>query len=187
MKRTEKLDVPLGAILTNPALYRNFRLVLNEVIWKSQSLSSKLSTTYICWEFRHQLAPLALVRNLATGWRHMHCHIAWVGISLLASSVSINFVFSSIRVKSARSSSWSSTRVINQDLQLGSSTRIINWVRQLGFHQLVFISQVFTTLTTLTVFTRSSQGFKNLSQRKKERQRGRPNDRTQCAHGSPKK
>ena len=132
MKRTEKLDVPLGAILTNPALYRNFRLVLNEVIWKSQSLSSKLSTTYICWEFRHQLAPLALVRNLATGWRHMHCHIAWVGISLLASSVSINFVFSSIRVKSARSSSWSSTRVINQGLQLGTSTRVFNQGHQLG-------------------------------------------------------
>ena len=40
MKRTEKLDVPLGAILTNPALYRNFRLVLKEVmvlkevVWK---------------------------------------------------------------------------------------------------------------------------------------------------------
>ena len=106
-------DVPLGANPANPALYRNFRLVLKEVIWKSQSHSTKLSTTCICWEFRHQLAPLALVRNLATGCRHMHCHIAWVGISLLASSVSINFVFSSIRVKSARSSSWSSTRVFN--------------------------------------------------------------------------
>ena len=27
-------DVPLGANTTNPALYRNFRLVLKEVIWK---------------------------------------------------------------------------------------------------------------------------------------------------------
>ena len=27
-------DVPLGANPTNPALYRNFRLVLKEVIWK---------------------------------------------------------------------------------------------------------------------------------------------------------
>ena len=70
-------DVPLGANPTNPALYRNFILVLKEVIWKSQSHSSKLSTTCICWEFRHQFAPLALVRNLATRWRHMHCHIAW--------------------------------------------------------------------------------------------------------------
>ena len=29
------------------------------------------------WKFSHQVAPLTLIRNLATRWRHMHSHIAW--------------------------------------------------------------------------------------------------------------
>ena len=70
-------DVPLGANPTNPALYRNFRLVLKEVIWKR-------------WWCR--------------------------------SSVSINCVFSSIKVISARCS----TLVINWGHQQGYSTRVIN-------------------------------------------------------------
>ena len=82
--------------------------------------SSARVTTCICWKFSHQVAPLALVRNLATRWRHMHCHIAWD--FLIGSSVSINCVFSSIKVISARCS----TLVINWGHQQGYSTRVIN-------------------------------------------------------------
>ena len=70
-------------------------------------------------KFSHQRAPFALVRNLATRWRHMYIYIAWD--FLLASSVSIGFVSSSIRVTSAMSSNRSSTRPL-----LGSSTWIFN-------------------------------------------------------------
>ena len=103
----------------------------------------------------------------------MHSHIAWdffIGIisqywfCIFINQSHISNVFKQVFNQAFNQGHQlgSSTRVINQDLQLGSSTRVINWGRQLGFHQLVFISQVFTTLTTLTVFTRSSQGFKKV-------------------------
>ena len=53
----------------------------------------------IASKFTQQVAPHAFVGNSAT------CIVILLGISLLASSVIINFVFSSIRFKSARSSS----------------------------------------------------------------------------------
>ena len=65
-------------------------------------------------KFSHQLAPLALIPNLATGWPNLHFLVTWppgsntcitilLRIVLLTSSVSIEFVSSSTRVISVKS------------------------------------------------------------------------------------
>ena len=43
---------------------------------KANLYFGKGGVTCIFEKFGHQVAPLALVRNLATRWRHLHCHIA---------------------------------------------------------------------------------------------------------------
>ena len=71
-------------------------------------------TTCIRCKFDHQITPLALVANLATRWRHLHCIQRWPPdcvtciatlpwIALLALSVSIELVSSSARVTSVKS------------------------------------------------------------------------------------
>ena len=47
------------------------------IINSIELVSSSARVTCISKKFGNQLTPLALVRNLATRWRHMHCHIAW--------------------------------------------------------------------------------------------------------------
>ena len=148
--------------------------------------------TCISQNFGHQVAPLALVRTLATRWRHMHCHIAWD--FLIGSSVSINCVFSSLghvsKVFNSGHQLRSSTRVFNQGHQLGSSTRVINQGHQLGSSTRVSLASLhqldlhnIDNIDSLHyVFTRFQKALG-----RSDGQSLLPNDRTPCAHGSDKK
>ena len=144
-----------------------------EVEKVAKFLSNASGATCVSRKFVHQVAPHAQSHC----WGFLYWHHQLVLVLYLHQSESQAFnqgqqLGSSTRVFNQGHQIGSSTRVINQGHQLGSSTRVslvaqLNYSCQqteqgnlLGFHQLVFISQFFTTLTTLTVFTRSSQGFK---------------------------